>query len=77
MTSMSELIVILIVALLVLPPAKWPMLLYHMAKLIRWINTTKETILDMCKTQIQEYELKQNQHHAEQADKHYSNEIFK
>lgn len=72
MINMSELIVILMVALLVLPPAKWPMLLYHLAKLIRWINATKEAILNICKIQIQQYELKQNQHQAEQADKHYT-----
>lgn len=68
---MSELIVILVVALLVLPPSKWPMLLFHLAKLIRWVNQTKANLLEICKTQIQQYELEQHEQRAQKADQEY------
>lgn len=68
---MSELIIILVVALLVLPPSKWPMLLFHLAKLIRWVNQTKENLFEICKTQIQQYELEQHEQRARKADQEY------
>ncbi len=72
---MSEFFVIFIIALLVFPPPKWPMVLYHLAKSIRWINTLKETFINFCKTHIQHYELEQNQRKANQADVQYKNNI--
>lgn len=68
---MSELLLIIVVALIVLPPQKWQMVLYHLAKIIRWCQSLKETFYEFCKTHIQTYELETNQQRAKEVDARY------
>ncbi len=64
-------LLIVVVALVVLPPSKWPMVLYHLAKVIRTCQNIKETLYEFCKNHIQIYELEVNQERANQVDKIY------
>ena len=68
---MIEFLIICCVILLIIPPKKWPMVLYHAAQVIRWFNFYKQSMYELCKKLIQEYELEQNQKKANQADVKY------
>ncbi|WP_131782021.1 Sec-independent protein translocase subunit TatA/TatB [Legionella gresilensis] len=71
--SMSELLVIIIVALIAFGPNKLPMLAEHLGKFIRQLNSLKMQLTNFWQTQLNEQQLLENQKKAEQADLIYKN----
>ena len=68
----SELIVILIVAIIVFGPSKLPMLAIHLGKLFREVNRLKEHFSTFWQTQLNEQQLRENEKKAEKADATYN-----
>lgn len=69
----EELFLIFGVTLFVLPPKKWPMVFYHLAKLYRLLQQAKQQLEVFCRQQILLYELEENQKKANQGDSKYKN----
>lgn len=67
----GELILIVLVALLVFGPKKLPMLATHLGLVMRQISIWKNKINVLWEQQVQELQLQENQHKADEADKHY------
>jgi Tat protein translocase TatB subunit len=67
----SELLVIIIVALIVFGPQKLPMLATHLGLLVRKISQFKAQAAVFWQQQLKEYQLQENTRKAEKADKHY------
>jgi sec-independent protein translocase protein TatB len=65
----SELLVILLVALIVFGPNKLPMLAEHLGKLLRHYNHLKQQLADFWQGQVAEQELRENEKKAEKVDK--------
>lgn len=68
----GELLVIFIVALLVLGPKRLPMFAVHLSLLIRKITELKAQSVVFWQQQLKEYQLQENKHQAERADKKYN-----
>jgi sec-independent protein translocase protein TatB len=68
-----ELLLILLVALIVFGPQKLPMLASHLGLLMRHLNKLKATTSVFWQQQLNEYQLEENKHKAEEADNHYKN----
>ncbi|MBN9230323.1 MAG: preprotein translocase subunit TatB [Legionella sp. 40-6] len=66
-----EILVILVVAILVFPPQKLPLLAKHMGYLLRQANRFKAHLHYWWEQQMHAAELEENQRKAEAADKHY------
>lgn len=62
---MSELLLILIVALAVFGPKKLPMLAYHLGKLAARIHLYKQQMMDFWQQQLKEQQLQENIKKAE------------
>lgn len=71
--SSGELLLTFIVALIVFGPSKLPMLTTHLGLLMQKINKVKEQAASFWQQQLNEHQLQENQHKAEQADEHYKN----
>ena len=71
--NMSELLVIIIVALIVFGPNKLPMLAEHLGKFIRQLNSLKMQLTNLWQAQLNEQQLRENQQKAEKADSIYKN----
>ncbi|STX50020.1 sec-independent protein translocase protein TatB [Legionella busanensis] len=71
--NMSELLVIIIVALIAFGPNKLPMLAEHLGKFIRQLNSLKMQLTNFWQAQLKEQQLRENQQKAEQADTIYKN----
>ncbi|MGQ3889639.1 Sec-independent protein translocase subunit TatA/TatB [Legionella sp. CNM-1927-20] len=71
--NMSELLVIIIVALIVFGPNKLPMLAEHLGKFIRQLNSLKMQLTNLWQAQLNEQQLRENQQKAEKADIIYKN----
>lgn len=67
----SELLVILLVALIVFGPNKLPMLASHFAKALRQINGLKREASQFWNKIVAEQQLLENEKKAEEADKDY------
>jgi len=73
--SSSELLLILIVALIVFGPNKLPMLAEHLAKFFRYLNHFKQQATTFWQDQLKEQQLQENNRKAQQADSVYQDEI--
>ena len=69
----SEVLVIIIVALIAFGPKQLPMLAEHLGKLFRYFNHGKQQITTFWHTQIAQQQLRDNQKKAEEVDKAYQN----
>lgn len=69
-----EILVILLVAVLVFPPQKMPMLARHLGYLLRQAHRFKSHFNKWWEQQLQAAEHEENQRKAEIADKHYSSD---
>ncbi len=67
----SELLVIIVVALIVFGPAKLPMLARHLGLALGKINRLKEQASALLQTQLKENQLQDNTRRAEEADGKY------
>lgn len=65
----SELLVILLVALIVFGPSKLPMLAEHLGKLLRQYTHYKQQVAEFWQQQLAEQALRENQKKAEKVDK--------
>lgn len=72
--SSGELLIIVLVALIVFGPNRLPMLASHLAKLWRQIQFFKEEAAAFWQKQLNEQQLRENNHKAEQADSRYQQE---
>lgn len=68
-----ELLLILLVALIVFGPQKLPMLARHLGLLMRHLNQLKATTSIFWQQQLNECQLEENKHKAQEADNHYKN----
>lgn len=68
---MSEILVILVVALLVFGPEKLPSLARTLGKLVRKVNSLRDEFQATLDKQILVDTLEENEHKAAQADKRY------
>lgn len=69
--SISELLVIFIVALIVFGPSKLPMLANHLGSLFHYMNRFKQQLQQFWQTQLNEQQLTENECKAKEADKTY------
>jgi sec-independent protein translocase protein TatB len=66
--NISELLVIIMVAIVVFGPTKLPMLAKHLGKFIRQLNYLRVQAADFWQTQLNEQKLRENQERAGKAD---------
>ena len=69
--SMSQLLVILVVALFVFGPNKLPLVASHLGKLMRRMNAYKELAAAFWQRQLLEQQLQENIKKAQKIDVHY------
>jgi sec-independent protein translocase protein TatB len=69
--NFSELLLILVVALLVFGPKKLPMLAYHLGKLVGQFNHYKQQLTALWQHQLNEHQLQENLKKAQKADENY------
>jgi sec-independent protein translocase protein TatB len=67
----SELLLILVVALIVFGPKKLPMLATHLGLIVRQLNQLKTKASLLWEHQLNELHLEDNKRKAAEADKHY------
>ncbi len=73
--NFSELLLILVVALVVFGPKRLPMLAYHLGKLFARLHDYKEQLTAFWQQQVNEQMLEENIKKAKQADKLYQDEM--
>ena len=66
-----ELLLIIFVTLIVFGPKKLPMLAAHLGLLMRHLNKLKAEANSFWLKQLNQYQLEENKHKAEEADKYY------
>ena len=71
---LSELLLILIIALLVIHPRKWPMLAHHIAKALQLLDGYKQKAVAFWHSQLNRYQLEENKKKAAVADEQYADD---
>ncbi|STX27565.1 TatB protein (twin arginine translocation) [Legionella beliardensis] len=71
----SELLIIIMVAIVAFGPNKLPMLAEHLGKLIRQLNHLRAQATQFWQTQLNEQQLRENQQKAEKADSLYKDKV--
>lgn len=68
----GELLLIFMVALLVFPPQKWPMLIRHLARITQQIKTLYADLQTCWHEGLAKIQLAENNEKANDADKNYT-----
>ena len=68
---MTEILIILTVALIVFGPNKLPMLAQHLGKLMKHLQRYQQTLQQFWQQQLLQQKLEENKHKAQAADQLY------
>ena len=71
----GELLLIIVIAILVIHPKKWPMIAHHIAKSIQLLATYKQKAIQFWLIQLNRYQLEENNKKAAVADNEYQDKL--